>query len=171
MLRMRTELFHGERRRSGVCGAGLARVVALTIMVCAMSCASGSSLPQQNGSSIEGAVRNAAGEAVGGATVTIVLGGSSDRWQATTKEDGTFLLTGIGAGVYSVSAEKVGVGKAAVESLAVGAGEKKRIELALKKNAKPDAGMEFNDTPSFTIAGVTDWSNVGLHGSGSEVRT
>jgi tetratricopeptide (TPR) repeat protein len=171
MNQTRTEHFLWERSPRGLCTARLMRVAALALMVCAMSCVKGSSLPQQNGSSIEGAVRNAAGEMVSGATVTIVLSGSSNRWQATTKEDGAFSFSGIGAGVYSVSAEKADVGKAVVESLVVGAGEKKRIELALKRNAKPDSGMEFNDTPSFTVAGVTDWSNAGLHGSGSEVRT
>ena len=31
--------------------------------------------------------------------------------------------------------------------------------------------MQFSDEPNFTVAGVTDWSNVGLHGSDANVRT
>jgi tetratricopeptide (TPR) repeat protein len=31
--------------------------------------------------------------------------------------------------------------------------------------------MEFDDKPSFTVAGVTDWSNVGGHGSDTKLRT
>ena len=31
--------------------------------------------------------------------------------------------------------------------------------------------MEFADTPNFTVAGVTDYSNAGLHGSDARVRT
>ena len=32
-------------------------------------------------------------------------------------------------------------------------------------------GIQFSDSPSFTVAGVTDWSNVGLHGSDANVKT
>ena len=31
--------------------------------------------------------------------------------------------------------------------------------------------MEFADKPDFTIAGVTDWTAVGGHGSDSTLRT
>jgi tetratricopeptide (TPR) repeat protein len=31
--------------------------------------------------------------------------------------------------------------------------------------------MEFSDKPSFTVAGVTDWTNVGGHGSDTKLRT
>jgi len=31
--------------------------------------------------------------------------------------------------------------------------------------------MQFSDSPNFTVAGVTDWSNVGLHGSDVNVKT
>lgn len=31
--------------------------------------------------------------------------------------------------------------------------------------------MEFQDHPNFTVAGVTDWSNVGLHGADTSMRT
>ncbi len=31
--------------------------------------------------------------------------------------------------------------------------------------------MQFSDSPNFTVAGVTDWSNVGLHGSDVSVKT
>ncbi|HLK02819.1 MAG TPA: carboxypeptidase regulatory-like domain-containing protein [Candidatus Acidoferrum sp.] len=31
--------------------------------------------------------------------------------------------------------------------------------------------VQFSDSPNFTVAGVTDWSNVGLHGSDVNVKT
>jgi len=34
-----------------------------------------------------------------------------------------------------------------------------------------DSGIQFSDSPNFTVAGVTDWSNVGLHGSDVNVKT
>src|SRR5262249_61546659 len=35
----------------------------------------------------------------------------------------------------------------------------------------PDASVQFSDTPNFTVAGITDRSNMGLHGSDANVRT
>src|SRR2546429_417137 len=33
------------------------------------------------------------------------------------------------------------------------------------------AAMEFDDKPNFTVAGVTDWNNTGIHGSDASQRT
>src|SRR4029077_7246126 len=62
-------------------------------------------------------------------------------------------------------------------------GEKKQVDLVLesspasqspspsnKKSAGTSAAMEFDDKPSFTVAGVTDWTNVGGHGSDTKLR-
>jgi tetratricopeptide (TPR) repeat protein len=38
-------------------------------------------------------------------------------------------------------------------------------------SAKAGNGIEFSDEPSFTVAGVTDRSNLGLHGSDTTART
>jgi len=48
--------------------------------------------------------------------------------------------------------------------------ETKRIDFFLAP-AKGGPGFEFTDPPEFTVAGVTDWSNVGLHGSDVNVKT
>jgi tetratricopeptide (TPR) repeat protein len=45
-----------------------------------------------------------------------------------------------------------------------------KMQIILKKSAASN-GMEFSDSPNFTVAGVTDWSNVGLHGSDVNVKT
>src|SRR5208283_1053505 len=61
------------------------------------------------------------------------------------------------------------------------AGQKKQIEVRLQTTtvAQPSAAsqtaspgaMEFKDEPSFTVAGVTDWSGAGGHGSDTSLRT
>jgi hypothetical protein len=64
-------------------------------------------------------------------------------------------------------------------------GDKKRVDLVLspagslkpessasQPAAKPSPGaMEFKDEANFTVAGVTDWSNLGLHGSAANSGT
>jgi tetratricopeptide (TPR) repeat protein len=45
-----------------------------------------------------------------------------------------------------------------------------RPPLAEPSASKSD-DMEFSDKPNFTVAGVTDWTNVGGHGSDTKLRT
>ena len=74
---------------------------------------------------------------------------------------------------------------AVADSLVLSLGEKKHVDLALspvgslkfESSASPppvkasSGAMEFNDEPNFTVAGVTDWSNLGLHGSAASSKT
>jgi len=48
------------------------------------------------------------------------------------------------------------------------------VSLKIAPTGSPevqDSGIQFSDSPNFTVAGVTDWSNVGLHGSDVNVKT
>jgi tetratricopeptide (TPR) repeat protein len=128
---------------------------------------------------IEGAVRNVAGEGVPGASVVL-----SEKNRATTVEvqsgaDGSFRFSPGHPGTYSVRVRKAGFREAAVDAVVLSAGEKRHVDLVLgslredgsKSSSVTEqpgpAGqpMELQDTPNFTVAGVTDWSNAGLHGS------
>src|SRR5205814_8707517 len=85
------------------------------------------------------------------------------------------------AGTYRVEAEKDGVGRAAAEATQVKLGDANRCDLVLSPARAAPASLsaagstassfEFNDEPNFTVAGVTDWSNAGLHGSDARART
>ncbi len=50
-------------------------------------------------------------------------------------------------------------------------GEKKQVDLVLDDALPSTQAMEFADKPNFTVAGVTDWTAVGGHGSDSTLRT
>jgi tetratricopeptide (TPR) repeat protein len=127
---------------------------------------------------IEGTVRDAQGKPVAGALV-IASGKSQATVQTKTSEDGTFLLNPVNSGTYSVSAAMSGFRDVIVDAVVLAAGEKKRIDLVLltaSQDSRSAAGesqatgtnappMELQDAPTFTVAGVTDWSNAGLHGS------
>ena len=71
-------------------------------------------------------------------------------------------------------AKKTGFSDSVADSLVLSLGEKKRVDLVLQAppfmTASPGT-MEFKDEPSFTVAGVTDWSNLGLHGSAASSKT
>jgi tetratricopeptide (TPR) repeat protein len=99
--------------------------------------------------------------------------------------DGSFAFSGVRPGVYTVRAEKAGWRGGASNPLVLNAGDRKRVDLVLESLAADHPGasgastssgsaagaMEFDDKPNFTVAGVTDWNNTGMHGSDVNVRT
>ena len=127
---------------------------------------------------IEGTVRNSAGDPI--AEISVVLEDESYATHAemSTKTDGTFVFSTERAGTYKLRTEKAGLGSAAAQ-LVVRSGEtKKHLDLVIESStcktrpSHPSPGaIEFQDMPNFTVAGITDWSNVGLHGSDSSSQT
>jgi tetratricopeptide (TPR) repeat protein len=131
---------------------------------------------------VAGTVRDSAGKAVADASVFFEEKATAASVETKTKADGTFSFLTLRPGTYTVKAEKVGMRASASASLLLSAGQKKQIDLVLESlqaNQSPSptaksastTAMEFDDKPSFTIAGVTDWTNVGGHGSDTKLRT
>ena len=144
------------------------------------------SFPQQSAAAtIEGSVRNTGGEPVVGATMLLEEKGNSAVVETKTNAEGTYVLSAGHAGTYTVRAKKSGCLDSVVDAIVLSLGDKKHLDLVLRTqrslkfessavspSTKTPAGeMEFNDEPNFTIAGVTDWSNLGLHGSAASSRT
>jgi tetratricopeptide (TPR) repeat protein len=132
-------------------------------------------LAQMSGdATVQGTIRDAAGKPVVAATVLLEEKGNSTKVETKTNAAGAFVLSAAHAGTYAVRAEKSGWREAVVDSLVLSLGERKQVDLILlplpSTKTSPGA-MEFNDEPNFTVAGVTDWSNLGLHGSAASSRT
>jgi tetratricopeptide (TPR) repeat protein len=124
--------------------------------------------PQKSGPIIvQGTVRNAAGEPVKDAAVSLQEKSQDHPQQAKTDAQGKFVFNAREQGVYTVAAEKSGFGKCVIGPLPLSAGQKKQVDLLLSSSA----AMEFDDKPNFTVAGVTDWSGAGGHGSDTSLRT
>jgi tetratricopeptide (TPR) repeat protein len=130
---------------------------------------------------VEGTVRNSAGEPVMGASVVLEEKSGAHKLETKTDAGGKFILTVRHEGMFTVTAEKTGFGKCVTDPLPLSAGQKKQVELRLpattagqpsssSATASPGA-MEFKDEPNFTVAGVTDWSGAGGHGSDTSLRT
>jgi len=133
---------------------------------------------------VSGTVRNSAGHPVADASVFFEEQANAASVETKTEADGTFSFLALRPGTYTVRAEKSGMRAPASASLLLSLGEKKQIDLVLessppnqssspntKKSSSSPAAMEFDDKPSFTVAGVTDWTNVGGHGSDTKLRT
>jgi tetratricopeptide (TPR) repeat protein len=152
-----------------------------------LSFSSAAALPQTPASqqrdaiTIDGTVRDSVGAPVSGAVVWLEMEQRPPAEMRTNIEGG-FAFSHILAGTYTLRAEKSGLRGRATDPFVLSAGDKKHVELVLEAAAAPQpangkssassaAAMEFGDEPNFTVAGVTDWSNAGGHGSDVRART
>ncbi len=130
----------------------------------------------QSSSRIEGKVKAQDGQTVSGVSVQLNENdAAATPVKAMTDSAGAYRFEVSQPGRYRVSAQKDGYQKARSEIVDLAAGESKRVDIVLQKTVVSSQGvsdgMQFSDEPNFTVAGVTDWSNVGLHGSDTNVRT
>jgi tetratricopeptide (TPR) repeat protein len=180
-VRLRKARIGDVRLRSEQTAAAKSWVFAALVgIACALipllTSASGQSADQQSapGIFVKGTVRDGAGASVADATVVLEEKGRGSV-EGKTGADGSFSFLALRAGTYVVLAKKMGVGDAASEPMKLSPGEKRQVDLVLgaKAGAQKKAAdqMEFSDAPNFTVAGVTDWSNAGLHGSDANART
>jgi tetratricopeptide (TPR) repeat protein len=142
-----------------------------------------STAQQKNDTAVKGTVRDSGGKPVSEAFVFLEEKGGARLVRTKTNADGSFIFLLQRAGTYSIRAEKSGVGSAATDGVHLELGESQRCDFVLVPTATrgvapgagrsvgPASAMELADEPNFTVAGVTDWSNAGLHGSDARART
>ncbi|HEY3619297.1 MAG TPA: tetratricopeptide repeat protein [Candidatus Sulfotelmatobacter sp.] len=136
------------------------------------------SLSQETGkaASLRGAVRTSQGKPVAGATVRLQSSDSSPAQATHSDLQGNYSFTAVASGVYVLRAERSGYSDTEVPSVFFGPKEAKNIDLVLLP-AKTEAtrpatqAPEFFDKPQFAVAGVTDTTSLGGHGSDTIVRT
>jgi tetratricopeptide (TPR) repeat protein len=125
--------------------------------------------PQHTGEGvIRGTVVNPAGTLVGDATVRLDRVGVSAAVETRTTPAGAFLFSALPVGSYQLSADKPPLRSRSITISVESPGDEKQVDLVLVDSGQ---AMEFADEPNFTVAGVTDWTAVGGHGSDSTLRT
>jgi tetratricopeptide (TPR) repeat protein len=142
--------------------------IALSGLIAVTASAQGSSSRKPDSITVEGTVRNAAGDGVKDAAVSLQEKTQDRREQANTDARGKFIFTIDKEGIYTVTAEKSGFTKCVIDPLPLASGQKKQVDLLLQPSP---AAMEFDDQPNFTVAGITDWTGAGGHGSDTSLRT
>jgi len=93
-----------------------------------------------------------------------------------TDSQGHYIFAAVQGGVYVLRAEMTGYSDAEIPSLFLGPSESKTADLILppiNKSASQATSRaeEFFDQPQFTVAGVTDTTSYGGHGSDTITRT
>jgi tetratricopeptide (TPR) repeat protein len=135
-----------------------------------------------DGITIQGSVFNSAGKCIADASVRLEQEGTRKHVETKTNAAGVFAFTDLPPGRYLLNAEKSGQKTHGTLALALPQKDRKNINLILEVSVEirsdssapspsPAPAMEFSDKPNFTIAGVTDWTAVGGHGSDSALRT
>lgn len=141
---------------------------------------------------VEGMVRDSAGNPVPGASIHLqreeqansVENAAAETGTAETKTnaDGAFAFLAVRAGAYWLKANKPGFRDAIEHSIKVAPAERKHCDLILgalaesSLSSSPSASgsssaIELDDTPHFIVAGVTDSTGSGGHGSETRMRT
>ena len=127
--------------------------------------------------SLRGAVRDSKGQTVADATVHLQRKDSQAQ-MVHTDSQGNYNFSAIGGGVYVLRAEMAGYGDTEIPSLFLAPQEARNLDLILlpakgstTSQSVSTRAPEFFDEPQFSVAGVTDTTNLGGHGSDTIVRT
>ncbi|HWA95690.1 MAG TPA: tetratricopeptide repeat protein [Terracidiphilus sp.] len=147
-------------------------------MLTAVSCLPLYAAQKDHEAQIYGRVKNSRGEAIASATVRLQARGAAHADERTTDVQGDYQFAGMASGTYVLVAEKGGRHSNAVTVTLSSESTRQRADLVLDEQTDSPGGtkadnaqaMEFNDTPQFKIAGVTDWTAAGGHGSDVTLR-
>ncbi len=124
--------------------------------------------------SLHGNVRNGEGKPVAGASIHLQQKDSADQFVVNTDAQGSYSFAKLPEGVYSLRATKDGYSDAQISSVLLRPRESKTFDLTLQGQERSPGSAasapQFFDQPQFTVAGVTDTTSLGGHGSDTAVR-
>ena len=119
---------------------------------------------------VQGVVRDSNQKPVSDATICLHAKNGPDI-TAYTNAAGAYRLSQLAKGIYALQASKPGYLDQTLDPVVLGSAESRTLDLILHP-AKTSASLsssplrpEFFEEPSFTVAGVTDTSTLGGHGS------
>ena len=124
--------------------------------------------------SLHGSIHDEKGNPAVRVVVWLRRKGSSDSNSTYTDSQGSYSFTNLQDGIYSVDASQEG-STAHLDPVFLKPHESKTLDLILaplpQGKASATTVPQFFDQPQFTVAGVTDTTNLGGHGSDTVVRT
>jgi tetratricopeptide (TPR) repeat protein len=144
-----------------------ARAIAAVIVLAATTWLCGQNKPSKGSASISGTVKDAHQQPASGVDVTL-QSDSQPQQSIRSDEKGRYTFSSLPAGVYTIRAKGSTMAAANHETIALAEGEKKVVDVVLVDSA--GKGIEFYDEPKFTVAGVSESSGAGVHGSTATMR-
>lgn len=139
--------------------------VAISSLACVFA------MPQGSSSGLNGIVLDEK-TPISGARITLTQAGSSSTDEASTDGEGKFALVTTKTGACLLRVHKSGYTDSEVRvTLPLANAAPLRISLDQRSGSRQSAdGMQFSDKPDFTVAGITDWTAAGGHGSDVNLR-
>jgi tetratricopeptide (TPR) repeat protein len=126
---------------------------------------------------VSGIISDFANRAVENVTVSLESADRAHKFTVQSDSRGQYIFEAVPAGSYELRASKSGYGDETNGSFVVHKAERKSVDLRLGVKAaaatmKDDASaVKFSDEIHFNVAGVSDPSNLGGHGSDTALRT
>jgi tetratricopeptide (TPR) repeat protein len=149
-----------------------------TYLMVAVAClpplVQGQSVTDFQSAALEGHIRDMSKRPMTGATVYLRSQTGTKSLAASTDSEGSYHFTHLAPGRYSVTAELAGYRARTYGPMELADRETKTIDLVLEPSASPSSSLgtpELFDEPRFTVAGITDPTNLGGHGSNATQRT
>ena len=165
----------------GVLDGLLLAVVTFSNLVMPVAVAQPISPKCSNGVTIQGNVLSIDGKPVSDAVVRFGKKLVPDAGQTKSNASGVFAFVSLSNGSYRLSAEKSGLRTPIIDVTTSSENCVEEVNLVFEVSGSSPSlhasfvpvakAMEFADQPNFTIAGVTDWTAVGGHGSDTTLRT
>jgi tetratricopeptide (TPR) repeat protein len=126
------------------------------------------------GASLQGVIRDSEENPVPAVTVRLQSENGDPALHTTSDARGRYEFSGLKGGLYGLRAEHPVFGSVTLSAIAIASGENKMLDLALShaevSPPHPRSAPEFFDQPQFTVAGVTDPTSAGGHGSEAIAR-
>ena len=123
--------------------------------------------------SLQVSVRDTHGRPLAGAIIHLQNEQRNQSLPGRSDAQGQYRFPTLAPGKYTVRAEMTGYGSAVSAPVELG-GEGKEVQLTLSRAAisqNSSQSLQYFEQPQFTIAGVTDTSNLGGHGSNATAPT
>ena len=117
---------------------------------------------------VEGRIHDSRDRPIVGAVVSLESADPGHTLASTTDSQGRFRFEAVSVGTYTVHTKLEGYQEGKEGPFVLHQREAKSIILLLTKAQGKDesSAIEFSDKPTFTVAGVTDTTALGGHGSG-----
>jgi tetratricopeptide (TPR) repeat protein len=156
----------------------LLRITSIAIVLCGIASAPvrAQTVAQTGTAIIAGKVLDSEDHAIAGVVVSLQEKDSTKARNYTTDAQGQFRFDGLEVGSYTLHVKLQGFEECVHGPILLGERETKSTLLSLvkEKNAASrkdsSSALAFSDEPAFTVAGVTDTTALGGHGSGPVVR-
>ena len=119
---------------------------------------------------VQGTVRDPSGRAIASAKVVLQDPAGATVAAASTDALGAYKLPTVASGGYKVQVEASGYSRQVLPQFTLKANDVRVVDIVLNSSGSKEQAPEFYDEPQFTVAGVTDTTNLGTHGADTVVR-